>query len=127
MKNKIRNTEKRFKIILIPVLFTILMIVNLSCNSNDDDTTPQQNNYNAVVLRVGLDCGENYLIKFNSDVVGLPSNTSDNVFYEINLPSQYKVNGKQLNIDFRAPTDTEIMVCSSMDFAYPQIYIKSVK
>ena len=80
---------------------------------------------NATVMYRGLDCGNSYLIKFNANVTGVPQNFTDNVFYEINLPNQYKVNGLPLNVTFRQPSNNELMNCSSLGLAYPQIFIET--
>ena len=78
------------------------------------------------VIGVGSDCGNSYLIKFEKNTIGVPPNTSENIFYEINLPSQFKVNGLRINVTFRQPINNEIMNCTAQDFAYSQIFIESV-
>jgi hypothetical protein len=104
------------------ILFlSLIMLLTLGCSNDADDK-----NYNATVIGVGLDCGNSYLIKFNENAIGVPTNTSENIFYEINLPSQFKVNGLKINVAFRQPTNNEIMVCTAQDYAFPQIFIESV-
>lgn len=96
----------------------------LSCNNSDDNDN--QENFNAIVLTQGLDCGDSYLIQFNDNAENVPSNTTDNIFYEINLPEDYRVNNLEINVTFRLPNENELMNCTSQDDAYPQIYIESV-
>jgi hypothetical protein len=103
------------------LILSLVMLITLGCSNDEDD-----NNYNATVIGIGPDCGNSCLIKFEKNAIGLPSNTSENTFYEINLPSQFKVNGLKINVAFRQPTNNEIMVCTARDYAYPQIFIESV-
>jgi hypothetical protein len=104
---------KRIIFILIGVALFII-----SCDRNEVN-----NSYNATVIGKGLDCGNSYLIKFNNDVVGLPANTTENTFYGINLPEEFKVAGKKIKVEFREPTEEELIVCTTMGISYPQIYI----
>ena len=82
--------------------------------------------YNAIVIRKGMDCGNTFLIQFNEDVTGLPDNTSNRTFYAVNLPEEYKVSGTKINVEFREPNSSEMIVCTTMGIAYPQIYISKV-
>jgi len=75
------------------------------------------------VIEKGIDCGNSFLLQFDSNAVGLPINYFDNIFYEINLPAEFKVAGKQINVTFREPVNDEIMVCTMAGPGYPQIYI----
>lgn len=74
-----------------------------------------------------MDCGNAFLIQFNDNVTGLPYNTHDNIFYEINLSESYKINGKKIKVEYREPFDNEIMFCTAMGPGYPQIYITKVE
>ena len=82
-------------------------------------------NFNATVLGKGLDCGNSFLIQFDEGVTGLPS--SYRLYYEINLPESYKIKNERVYVRFRAPENDEIMVCTAMGPAYPQVYIVEVK
>ncbi len=113
------------------IFFIITFFILTSCNEDNgtiliEDDEATLNSFNATVLSVGIDCGDSFLIKFNDDVENLPENNFDNVFYEINLPIEYKVEGLQINVTFREPTNEELMICSSFGFLYPQIFIVSV-
>lgn len=94
----------------------------LSCNNDND--TQEENEPNAKVLRIGEDCGNSYLIQLNDN--NIPSNSTNNIFYEINLPEEFKMNDLEININFRLPNDNEIMNCTGQGITYPQIYIESV-
>ena len=110
------------KLILILIGLTFIFI---SCNKNENES--DENSFNATVLGKGLDCGNSYLIKFNNDISGLPQNTFDNTYYEINLPEEYKIEGKQIYVEFREPENGELMICTTMGIGYPQIYITKVE
>lgn len=107
------------------ILTFISFFMLLSCSNSDDENTNDLIN-NAKVLRVGMDCGNTYLIKFNNDYSNIPQNTTENTFYAINLPEQYKVENLEIFINFRLPNENEIMNCTTEDIAYPQIYVVSV-
>ena len=81
--------------------------------------------FNATVLGKGLDCGNSFLIHFDEGVEGLPS--AYRLYYEINLPESYKIKNERVHLKFRAPENDEIMVCTAMGLAYPQIYIVEVR
>jgi hypothetical protein len=82
-------------------------------------------NFNATVLGKGLDCDNSFLIVFDEGVTGLPN--SYRINYEINLPEYYKIEKERVSVKFRAPEDNELMVCTAMGPAYPQIYIVETK
>ena len=109
---------------ITPIILVLSFLV-ISCNKNE--TVNDNNLFSATVLGRGMDCGDSYLIKFNSDVPGLPENTFDNTFYEINLPDEYKIEGMNIKVEFREPANAEIMVCTTMGIGYPQIYITKVE
>lgn len=106
-------------------IFTLLIIGILisSCSNNDDDNNEL---FNAVVIGKGLDCGNSFLIKFNEGIKGLP-NTIDNTYYEINLPNEFKVAGKEIKVDFRNPKENEYFPCTSLGPGYNLIYIISAE
>lgn len=110
------------KIILIIIG---LIFIFMSCNKNEKETNKKS--FNATVIGKGLDCGNSFLIKFNNDVSGVPINAFDNTFYEINLPEEYKIESKQIYVEFRQPENGELMVCTTMGIGYPQIYITKVE
>ena len=62
----------------------------------------------------------------DNDIPKLQGNTFDNTYYEINLPDEYKIVGKKINVEFREPENNEIMVCTTMGLGYTQIYITKV-
>jgi hypothetical protein len=102
-------------------IFTLLILVFILASCKKEEST------NATVLGKGIDCGDAYLLKLKEGVSGLPENNIDNTFYEINLPEEYKVEGKKVNIEFREPENEEIMLCTTAGPGYAQIYITEVK
>ena len=109
----------------IILIFIGLTFILSSCSKNEKETNDES--FNATILGKGLDCGNAYLIKFNEDITGLPQNTFDNTFYEINLPEEYKIAGKQVYVEFRQPENGEFMICTTREIGYPQIYITKVE
>ena len=83
---------------------------------------------NATVLGRGLDCGDIYLIQFNEDTQGLPYpfDFFNGIYYAMNLPQRYKIQGKTINVTFRQLYETETVVCTTMGPGFPFIYIVRV-
>ena len=105
------------------IILILRIFLATSCSSGDGNSI----SFNATVLARGQDCGNSFLIQFNEDIDNIPTNSSGNIFYEINLPEEYKIENLQVSIEFREPTNDELMSCSSMGTSYPQIYIESVE
>ena len=107
----------------------IFLFTATSCSDNDDappeNPPPPEQIYNAKVIGIG-ECGSAYTIKFNDNTENVPTNYYDNVFYETNLPEEYKVNDLEIYVIFRDITEDELYVCTLQGPAYPQIYILSV-
>ncbi len=106
------------------IILFFSLLVALSCEQENQDT---DNVFNAIVLSEGVDCGASFLIQFNNEVENLPENNVDNIFYEINLPQEYKIANLQIQATFRAPTASEEMGCTTFGILYPQIMILSVE
>ncbi|RXJ45771.1 hypothetical protein [Gelidibacter gilvus] len=104
------------------LLIAIMTFTFYSCNNVDDNNEL----FNAVVIGKGLDCGDSFLIKFNENSPGLPSSI-DNTYYEINLPNEFKVAGKEIVVDFRKPKENEYFPCTTLGIGYNLIYIISAK
>jgi len=100
------------------LLIALLTLTFSSCNNDDDNNEL----FNAVVIGKGLDCGDSFLIKFNENTAGLP-NSIDNTYYEINLPNEFKVAGKEIKVDFREPKENEYFPCTTIGIGYNLIYI----
>jgi hypothetical protein len=109
------------KISLVLIGFTFLLF---SCNKDEENNNNEL--FDAVVIGKGLDCGDSFLIKFNENIPGLP-NTIDNTFYEINLPNEFKEDGKEIKVDFRETKDNEYLICTTLGIGYNAIYILSAK
>ncbi len=108
--------------ILLILIFSVALFFGCKKESNlKNDSTP-----NAKVLYKGPDCGNTFLIRFNENANNVPQNVTDSIFYGINLPSQYQIENLDINIDFRLPTNDEILSCTSQGIAYPQIFITNV-
>ena len=106
------------------------ILVAFSCNIDDDaptnNTPPPEPLFNAKVLRVGIDCGDAFLIQFNENAQNIPVNSGGNIFHEINLPQEYRIDDLEIYVIFREPVVNEIFACSDIGPYYPLIYIESV-
>jgi len=106
----------------IRLIYILMSLLVMSCCKNEVENEWS----NAIVIRKWLDCGNTFLIQFDEDVTGLPDNNSNRTFYAVNLPEEYKVSGKKINVEFREPNSSEMIVCTTMGIGYLQIYITKV-
>ena len=106
----------------------MLVILLVGCSKKEESNIMVNNTFtpNAIVLGRGGDCGNSYLIKLNNNISGIPPNSTNNVFYEVNLPNQFKLVNLPVNVTFRLPTNSEKMVCTTMGPYYPEIFIETV-
>ena len=104
-------------------IISLFLCILLATSCSGGDSSP----YNAIVLAKGQDCGNSFLIQFNEDVDDIAENNHENISYEINLPEDYKIENLQVMVQFREPTNSELMSCSFMGISYPQIYTVSVE
>lgn len=95
-----------------------------SCSKSKDQKTT--GTFNATIVGKGLDCGDAYLIRFDSTVQDLPNNSMSFLYYEINLPAAYKIAGRKIEVEFRAPSPAENLTCTTVGPGYPQIFIVKV-
>ena len=105
------------------IIFISLNFILLSCSK--DDTHDEL--LNATVLNKGIDCGDLFLIQFSRDVSGLPKNDFDNIYYALNLPEAFKIEGKKVKVQIRAPKNEEAVACTTLGIGYPGIYIITVE
>ncbi len=113
---------KKFRIVVALILVVSVMVGLGACKNNGNNG----NNYNAKVIDKGMDCGDAYLIQLYSNNTNIPENSTNNIFYAVNLPEQYQVKDLEIQVVFRIPSDAELLNCSTQDIAYPQIYIEQV-
>jgi hypothetical protein len=103
---------------------TILFLLFISCKR--DCPCKVDRRFNATIIGVGTYCGGRFLIQFDKPVKGISQNISSNICYEVNLSNQYKVPGKRIGLEYRAPKPEEDMACTAMGPAYPHIFITRV-
>ena len=83
--------------------------------------------FKATVLGKGQDCGNTFLIRFDEEVAGLPNSPVKGCYYADNLPEEYKIEGKTVEIQFRLPKEDEMSACTTMGIAFPHMYVLDVK
>ncbi|MDO5656682.1 MAG: hypothetical protein Q4G27_11155 [Flavobacteriaceae bacterium] len=106
------------------LIYFIIFSIFFACN-NDDNADSTTVEYNARVLGRGMDCGDAFLIQLDARHE-IPENPFGDIFYEINLPNEYKVEGLEISVSFREPTVDEIPVCTHMGPGYPHLFITEV-
>ncbi|MEZ5084313.1 MAG: hypothetical protein R2750_12845 [Bacteroidales bacterium] len=104
----------------ILVLVIGLFFLTTSCSKQDAMVSEPM--YEATILGSGMDCSDAFLIQFKDKINSLPPST-DNIYYEINLPDEYKVPGLTVLVAFREPNLNEYMMCTTLGPGYPQIFI----
>jgi len=111
--------KKYTKLFLHGLLYLICLIIISSCSNTQTVTKEKTKSYNAIVGKVGPDCGLSRLITFYKE----DGTKFVNPVYEINLKNSLKVEGTKLNIEWRRPLPSEMMVCHTLGPGYSQIYI----
>jgi len=106
---------------IYPFIVLFITFFSLSCKKEVEDQTGP--NHNMVVFAKGTNCGDSFVVKFDRDTPNLPNNYQDFTYNEINLPEEYKVAGKELQVTFRTPNNGEFIECEEALIVYPQIFI----
>jgi len=107
----------------ITLLSTIILIV--SCEH--DETAFSQ--FNVTVEGKGVDCGDLYLIKVNDNLEKLYRLTGREGWqtcYAYGLAEEYKVEGKKLLVELRAPRKSELFACTTLGPGYPWVTVVEV-
>lgn len=107
------------------IIFCLGMLCFFSACSSDDDNNSSEN-YEVTVIGKGVDCGDSFLLKFKDNASGLPK-TIGHIYYEINLPKKFKVEGKKLKINVRKPKKSEYFPCTTLGPGYRLLYIRSAE
>lgn len=115
---KINNLEMR-KFLSRAKLSSLVLVVSsslflMSC----DENSSTKGDYNAMVVGFSpkSGCGETekvFVIKLMPGTAGIPANEDGNLFYEINLPSQFEKPNYPINAKFRLATQAEVDQVSS--------------
>lgn len=122
MKRNIFIKEISIIAITLIAIFSILAIQ--ACKENVSDIPTGTPMAKAKTIRKSM-CAGLYIIQvFEGEDV--PQTTSNNFFYAINLPEEYKKPNLNININYRLPKTNEIPVCPSMEEGYTCIYIISI-
>lgn len=122
MKRNIFIKEISIIAITLIAIFSILAIQ--ACKENVSDIPTGTTMAKAKTIRKNM-CEGLYIIQvFEGEDV--PQTTSNNFFYAINLPEEYKKPNLNININYRLPKTNEIPVCPSMEEGYTCIYIISI-
>lgn len=122
MKRNIFIKEISIIAITLIAIFSILAIQ--ACKENVSDIPTGTTMEKAKTIRKSM-CAGLYIIQvFEGEDV--PQTTSNNSFYAINLPEEYKKPNLNININYRLPKTNEIPVCPSIEEGYTCIYIISI-
>lgn len=122
MKRNIFIKEISIIAITLIAIFSILAIQ--ACKENVSDIPTGTTMAKAKTIRKSM-CAGLYIIQvFEGEDV--PQTTSNNFFYAINLPEEYKKPNLNININYRLPKTNEIPVCPNMEEGYTCIDIISI-
>ncbi|MCF8231433.1 MAG: hypothetical protein K9J27_04520 [Bacteroidales bacterium] len=113
---------------LITVLnFSLFTAIILLAGCEHEETEFSQ--FNVTVEGKGVDCGDLYLIKVNNNLEGLYRITgreSWQTCYAYGLAEKYKVEGKKLLVELRAPRKSELYACTTLGPGYPWVTVVEV-
>ncbi|MBW8358647.1 MAG: hypothetical protein K0M63_02455 [Weeksellaceae bacterium] len=116
--------EKKSIFRIIPLLL-ITFLAFTGCRE-DNSAFGTANAYVLQHAGMGGPCQDNFLVKILAPTQGIPANTTDNIFMEVNLPEQYRVKNRSITIKFRTPTAAERLTCTGTE-KFPQLFIESVQ
>ena len=107
----------------ITLLSTIILIV--SCEHEEREFSQ----FNVTVEGKGVDCGDLYLIKVNDNLEELYRITGQEGWqtcYAYGLAEEYKVEGRKLLVELRAPRKSELFACTTLGPGYPWVTVVEV-
>ena len=107
------------------ILLSLGVFLTVSCEKQEPQVSDEY--FKVTVLGKGFDCGNTFVIRFNEEVAELPDSPVKNHYYADNLPEKHKIEGKNIEIQFRFPKEDEMYACTLMGPTYPHIYILEVK
>jgi len=116
-----------FRIILFISIFSLLGSVGCEKEELENEW------FNAEVLGKGIDCGDTFLINFmegDKEKIYQILKMEDAWFptyYAWNLPNEFKVEGLQVRIKFKSPSDEDVPPCTCVGPGFGHIWIKKVK
>ena len=110
------KTNEMNKIVFV-IMATVVSLGFWSCESEGPITG------NAVLESAGVDCG--WIVKFNETQTTLPA-SADNRYILVNLYKNHQLEGIEVYIEAREAVDAEILVCTTLGIAYPQIFITKI-
>jgi len=102
-----------------------MMILVTSCEDEDVEVS----RFNVTVIGKGIDCGDLFLIEVNDNPEALYRITGQEVWqtcYAYGLGEEYKVKGKKLLIELRAPRKRELFACTTLGPGYPWVTVVEV-
>jgi hypothetical protein len=108
---------------MVKLLYIICLISICSCANTKTISSTEKESFNAIVGKIGGDCGESRLLTLYKDD-GKPFIQP---VYEINLPDSLRVEGLKLSIEWRKPIGEEMKTCLTLGPGYDQIFIISAK
>jgi len=110
----------------IVILLSLGVFLAVSCAKNEQES--QDNEYfKATVHGIGGDC-RLLLIEFDEEVQGLMKSPVPNVYYAHNIPEEYQISGRKIEIQLgQFPKDFEFFPCTTMGPSYPSVYILKVR
>ena len=85
--------------------------------------------FNVTVEGKGVDCGDLYLIRVNDNLEELYRITGREGWqtcYAYGLAEEYKVEGKKLLVELRAPRKSELFACTTLGPGYPWVTVVKV-
>lgn len=115
---------KATNIIAIALIAVFSVWAMQACKDNVPDMPTGTKMAKAKTIRKSM-CEGLYIIQiFEGE--DIPQTTSNNSFYAINLPEEYKKPNLNININYRLPEAKEIPVCPNMEEGYTCVYIISI-
>lgn len=93
----------------------------LSCSKDGEDIQF----CNATVRNKSLDCGT-FLLEFDKEP-NIFAESYGTIFYEMNLPDEFKIPEKKIVVEIRKLNDDELFACTTQGPSYGMVYTLSAR
>lgn len=119
MRNKF-SIKRGIQLLCCSLLASTLF---LSCSKDGEDIQF----WNATVRNKGLDCGT-FLLEFEKEPNIYPASFGlGTIFYEMNLPDEFKIPETKIVVEIRKLNDDELFACTTRGPSYGMVYILSAR
>ena len=111
----------------VVILISLGVFLAVSCEKREQEPQVSNEFFKATVHGIGGDC-RLLLIEFDEEVPGLTKSPVRNVYYAHNIPEEYQIKGKNIEVQLgKFPEDFGFLACTMLGPTYSIVYIAKVR